>query len=865
MKSKTSLLLAMALPAATWAQVVSFVPERFGVIDITPNNLSGESIQNTAPSLGVGTAANYQKFVIRADNTTLFGLPTNNYYTTASSSSLGLLWSGPDYPSADFGGTVDWSSGGTCYAAVFLVPDALSVLTSSDPTAGVPFSPIPAATYVPNKPFWGPGPIEPSIKVVNVTNVDHIFVGFNDTSQYLGPTASVHYSLDGGTTWNTTLIEKTTPGGAWDSPAVRLAISSDGKTVYSLFQRVGTPFLNKDFTGDVVLVRDDAYGGSDFTALGNGTIVAHNIVIPWQTTLGAQQLPGDDCDVAIDPAHPYRIYVAYTEVVGGNMPVLRVQSSANSGASFSLTYSINNASLPALAVASDGTVGLLYLLKNGNNLEVHFLKAFFGNFATTEERVLAQFPNNNPVAINASPAWMSYLGNSFSLKAVNFNFFGAFCASGDPQPANFPNGVFYERDVKVGSTVMKNFWLNAPGTLVALSGQNVSPSIDPFFFYDIASSLKYFNVRYRPQIFHDTGDPLSGIDHLVWPALPANEPQLQLFRSSTLGANAAWNLDMGNALLSNGQFESPFLSSQPQAFFRLQQNVAGGQFKVFAAAGQHGLLDPSGILTLPGTANLQVVATAVSDYRVAQWYLDGATVQSGGSTLTLSNIITEHTLAVSFAPSNDLAVTLADLPSIPGPTLTFGTNVYQINIQNRGLNPLTSVIMQDPLPGTVGFISATTSQGIINSGPNITAEIGTLDPGASAVVEITFTPLAAGPITNTVNVACVQFEPDLSNNTATDMTTALDPVTITNQPASQTVPAGGRAVFTVGVSGTPPFTYQWLFNGNSIPGATDPTLVLSSVSPAQSGPYSVAVSQTVGGATGSVQARSDAAVLTVGP
>lgn len=277
------------------------------------------------------------------------------------------------------------------------------------------------------------------------------------------------------------------------------------------------------------------------------------------------------------------------------------------------------------------------------------------------------------------------------------------------------------------------------------------------------------------------------------------------------------------------------------------------------------MLDPAGILTIPGTASLQFAATAGSNYAVSQWYLDGAAVQGGGSTLTSSNIVTEHT-AVSFAASNDLAVTLADLPSIPGPTLTSGTNVYEINIQNRGLNPLSSIIMTDQLPGTAGFISATTSQGIINnSGPIVSAEIGSLAPGASAIVDITFTPLAAGSITDTVSVACAQFEPDLSNNTATDVATVIDPVTITNQPASQTVRVGRRAVFTVGVSGTPPFSYQWLFNSNSIAGATDPTLVLSNVSAAQAGAYSVAVSQTVGGAEGSVQAKSDVAVLTVSP
>ncbi|MGA2244039.1 MAG: hypothetical protein ABSH48_03480 [Verrucomicrobiota bacterium] len=41
--------------------------------------------------------------------------------------------------------------------------------------------------------------------------------------------------------------------------------------------------------------------------------------------------------------------------------------------------------------------------------------------------------------------------------------------------------------------------------------------------------------------------------------------------------------------------------------------------------------------------------------------------------------------------------------------------------------------------------------------------------------------------------------------------------TITNQPASQAVWAGAQATFTVGVSGTGPFTYQWQFNGTNLP------------------------------------------------
>ena len=38
-------------------------------------------------------------------------------------------------------------------------------------------------------------------------------------------------------------------------------------------------------------------------------------------------------------------------------------------------------------------------------------------------------------------------------------------------------------------------------------------------------------------------------------------------------------------------------------------------------------------------------------------------------------------------------------------------------------------------------------------------------------------------------------------------------VTITQQPASQTVQAGSSVTFTVGATGTPPLAFQWYKNG----------------------------------------------------
>ena len=73
--------------------------------------------------------------------------------------------------------------------------------------------------------------------------------------------------------------------------------------------------------------------------------------------------------------------------------------------------------------------------------------------------------------------------------------------------------------------------------------------------------------------------------------------------------------------------------------------------------------------------------------------------------------------------------------------------------------------------------------------------------------------------------------------------TLAQPVTIVSQPQDQAVPPGGTAVFQVGVTGTPPFDYQWLRNGQIfVPfGQGSPTLTIPNVNAADLGVYSVIV------------------------
>ena len=79
------------------------------------------------------------------------------------------------------------------------------------------------------------------------------------------------------------------------------------------------------------------------------------------------------------------------------------------------------------------------------------------------------------------------------------------------------------------------------------------------------------------------------------------------------------------------------------------------------------------------------------------------------------------------------------------------------------------------------------------------------------------------------------------------------PPSITTQPASQTVPSGSSATFTVVASGAA--SYQWDRNGQPIAGATSTSYTLSAATSANNGDsYTVVVSNAAGSVTSSAAA-----------
>jgi len=78
------------------------------------------------------------------------------------------------------------------------------------------------------------------------------------------------------------------------------------------------------------------------------------------------------------------------------------------------------------------------------------------------------------------------------------------------------------------------------------------------------------------------------------------------------------------------------------------------------------------------------------------------------------------------------------------------------------------------------------------------------------------------------------------------------PLSVVTTPPSQFVLAGTNSTFTASASGSTPITYQWLFGGTNLSGATNSSLTITNVQTASTGIYAVIVSNLVSTITNTV-------------
>lgn len=150
------------------------------------------------------------------------------------------------------------------------------------------------------------------------------------------------------------------------------------------------------------------------------------------------------------------------------------------------------------------------------------------------------------------------------------------------------------------------------------------------------------------------------------------------------------------------------------------------------------------------------------------------------------------------------------------------------------------------------FVTCPTDMVVVLSAGQSSAPVTFAAPEATPGATVTFTPpsgtsfsIGANQVNCTgtfgTNVFGCSFQVDVVN---------LPAVAI--QPQYTNVLAGWPVTLSAEAEGGGPFTYQWLVNGNQIPGANDSTLFLPDPQNADSGDYNVAVSNPAGSVNSSL-------------
>jgi hypothetical protein len=320
------------------------------------------------------------------------------------------------------------------------------------------------------------------------STADRVFVGHNDQRPggvgFPGASAAVDVSQAAAAPapafTETGLEHKQTQGR--DGPPVRIALHPDG-TVYAAFQpwKRASRSVFPDVSFDVVVLRDDAWAGgaSPFSDLtegsgpsGIGATVTGGGFMRFGDIMGQERL-GGDLAIAVDPSNSSTVWVAYCDRTGGAAGTdwaLFVARSTDRGRNWSTVRDVRpTAKNPALAVNSDGLVGLTYQELAGSQW-VTRLELSSDAWATTPTtHVLHQSPSNTPPAV---PGRLPYLGDYIRLLTVGRHFYGVFSGNNTPDIANFPSGVSYQRLADWTNRVLLNVDGVTPVTI----------SIDPFFF-----------------------------------------------------------------------------------------------------------------------------------------------------------------------------------------------------------------------------------------------------------------------------------------------------------------------------------------------------------------------------------------------
>jgi sugar lactone lactonase YvrE len=354
------------------------------------------------------------------------------------------------------------------------------------------------------------------------------------------------------------------------------------------------------------------------------------------------------------------------------------------------------------------------------------------------------------------------------------------------------------------------------------------------------------------------------------------------------GSNARFYAPQGVAVDTSG---NTYVADT--ANHTIRKVTSGGVVSTLAGlAGTNGLTDGTGTSALFNAPQGVAVSPAGVVYVADTWNHTIREVTAGGVVTTLAGLPGYRGSIDGTSPGDGTNTARFYCPA--GVAADASGNVYVADTRNHTVRKVTSAGVVSTLAGLAGVwgsADGTNSDARFDQPEGITVDAGgnlyVLDTGNHSIRMVAPTgtnwvvttvagmPAVSGSADGNGNAAQFSYPTgiginnvgafavaDWGNNTIRaggSSNIVVIPPAITNQPQGLTINEATSATFTVGVSGTAPFSYQWLFNGANISTGTGSSYTLVNAQPSDSGSYSVVVANAGGSVT------SAPAILTVNP
>jgi uncharacterized repeat protein (TIGR03803 family) len=310
-----------------------------------------------------------------------------------------------------------------------------------------------------------------------------------------------------------------------------------------------------------------------------------------------------------------------------------------------------------------------------------------------------------------------------------------------------------------------------------------------------------------------------------------------VFFTGTNGANPAGALTLGN----DGNFYGTTLDGGSKGYGSIFQVTTNGTLRTLFFFSATNGADPEAALTLGTDGNFY-----------------GTTANGGENGYgTIFQFTTNGTLTtlVSFSGTNGASpratLTLGPDGSFYGTTYEGGSNGYgtiyhllltpgistqpQSQTNNAGA---TITLFCDPILQPVSFQWQKNGTNLVDGGNISGATTSTLT-------------IANISDTDAATYSVVVSNDKGSTQSSSAILTVIDPPTIAAQPTNLLVLPGTNVVYSVTLTGTPPFSYQWQFDRVPVYDATNADYAIPLVASYNAGNYLVVVSNPAGGITSS--------------